>query len=81
MKNFNKRKNITLLLKEVNSRKYRVEVTGLDSDPTTKDFTNLSAAICYYNKQPHGNGISVKLAKLRQDANGNWTPSTEYLLK
>lgn len=81
MKNFNGRENIIHLLKEINSRKYRVEVSKSSSEPTTKDFTNLSEAIRYYNEQPHGNGISVRLCVLRHDGNGNLITTNEYLKK
>lgn len=81
MKSYNKRGNIVPLLKAVNNRRYRVEVSEFDSKPTTKDFTNLNEAIRFYNEQPHGMGISVRLCVLRPDDNGNWSPSNEYLLK
>ena len=81
MKKSNKRRGIISLLKDVNNHRYRVEVSGLSSEPTTKDFTNLSDAVGFYNDQPHGNGITVRLCVLRPDDNGSWTPSREYLLK
>lgn len=81
MKSYNKRGNIVSLLKAVNNRRFRVEVSESSSEPTTKDFTNLSEAIGFYNEQPHGNGISVRLCVLRPDGNGSWSPSSEYLLK
>lgn len=81
MKRFNKKGDIVPLLKAVNNRRYRVEVSESSSEPTTKDFANLSEAIGYYNEQPHGNGISVRLCVLRPDSNGSWSPSNEYLLK
>lgn len=81
MKSFNKRGDIVPLLKAVNNRRYRVEVSQSSSEPTSKDFNNLSDAIGFYNEQPHGYGISVRLCVLRPDKNGNWSPSSEYLLK
>lgn len=81
MKNFNERKDIIVLLKDIKNRHYRVEVSGTSSEPTTKDFNNLSDAVGFYNEQPHGNGISVRLCVLRPTSNGNWSPSNEYLLK
>lgn len=81
MKSFNKRNNIVTLLKAVNNRRYRVEVSRSSSKPTTKDFNNLSDAIGFYNEQPHGNEISVRLCVLQPDGNGSWSPSNEYLLK
>ena len=81
MKNFNERNDIIVLLKDIKNRHYRVEVSGLSTEPTAKDFTNLSDAIGFYNDQPHGNGISVRLCVLRPDSKGSLTPSREYLLK
>lgn len=81
MKNFNGREDIINLLKEINSRRYRVDVSKFDSEPTAKDFTNLSEAIHYYNEQPHGKGISVRLCVLRPDGNGKLITTNEYLKK
>ena len=81
MKRFNKRGDIVPILKEINNRHYRVDVSRSSSEPTTKDFDNLSEAIGYYNEQPHGEGISVRLSVLRPDGNGNWITTNEYLKK
>ena len=81
MKNFNGREDIINLLKEINSRRYRVDVSKFDSESTAKDFTNLSEAIRYYNEQPHGKGISVRLCVLRPDGNGKLITTNEYLKK
>lgn len=81
MKRFNKRDGIITLLKEVNNRRYRVEVSKLASAPIAEDFTNLSDAIHYYNEQPSGESNSVRLCVLRPDGNGKLITTNEYLKK